>query len=70
MFYTWFAIVVILGLLEVLTTNLVSIWFVISGIIAMIISLFTDNIGIQIIVFVVVGIILMPISRKLYKKLK
>lgn len=70
MFYTWFAIVVILGLLEVLTTNLVSIWFVISGIIAMIISLFTDNIGIQIIVFVVVGIILMPISRKLYKKIK
>ena len=36
----------------------------------MIISLFTDNIGIQIIVFVVVGIILMPISRKLYKKIK
>lgn len=70
MFYTWFAIVVILGFLEVLTTNLVSIWFVISGIIAMIISLFTDNIGIQIIVFVVVGIILMPISRKLYKKIK
>ncbi|MGN1342856.1 MAG: NfeD family protein [Bacilli bacterium] len=70
MFYTWFAIVVILGLLEVLTTNLVSIWFVISGIITMIISLFTDNICIQIIVFVVVGIILMPISRKLYKKIK
>lgn len=70
MFYTWFAIVVILGLLEVLTTNLVSIWFVISGIITMIISLFIDNICIQIIVFVVVGIILMPISRKLYKKIK
>ena len=70
MVYTWFAIVIILGLLEAFTTNLVSIWFVISGILAMFLSLVTDNIYIQIGLFVVGGILLMPVSKVLYKKIK
>lgn len=68
MLYFWLIIVVILGILEVFTTNLVSIWFVISGIITMIVSLFTDNLCIQFIVFVLLGVILLPISKKLYKR--
>ena len=48
MLYTWLLIVVLLGVLEIMTTNLVSIWFVISGLLAMVISLFTDNLYIQI----------------------
>lgn len=70
MVYTWFVIVIILGLLEAFTTNLVSIWFVISGILAMFLSLVTDNIYIQIGLFVVGGILLMPVSKVLYKKIK
>lgn len=70
MFYVWFGIVVILGILECTTTNLVSIWFVVSGVAAMIVSKFTDNLFIQIAVFVVMGILLMPFSKKLYKKIK
>ena len=70
MFYIWFIIVIILGILEVATTNLVSIWFVISGLLAMISSLYTDNLLIQISIFVVVGIILMPFSKKIYGKIK
>lgn len=70
MFYIWFIIAVVLGVLEALTTNLVSIWFVISALISMIVSLFTDNLCIQIGIFVVLGVILMPISRRLYKKIK
>lgn len=69
MVYFWLSIVIILGILEVSTTNLVSIWFVISGIITMIISLFTDNLYIQFIIFVLVGVILLPISKRLYKKI-
>ena len=56
MLYIWLLIVVLLGILEVITTNLISIWFVISGILTMIISLFTDNLYIQIGVFVIVGV--------------
>lgn len=68
MLYIWLLIVVLLGILEVITTNLISIWFVISGILTMIISLFTDNLYIQIGVFVIVGVILMPIIKKLILK--
>ena len=70
MFYIWFIIVIILGILEVSTVNLVSIWFVISGILAMISSIYTDNVYIQVAIFVVVGIILMPFSKKIYSKIK
>ena len=61
-FYIWLLVAVILGIIEISTTNLVSIWFVISSLLAMVSSLFT--------VFVLVGVLLMPISRKLYSKIK
>ncbi|MBQ8193583.1 MAG: NfeD family protein [Bacilli bacterium] len=70
MFYIWFLIAAFLGILEALTTNLVSIWFVISSLVTMIISLFTDNLYIQIGTFVTLGILLMPITKKIYKKIK
>ena len=70
MFYIWLVITIVFGIVEALTVNLVSIWFVISGILAMITSMITDNLYIQIGVFVIVGILLMPISKKIYKKIK
>lgn len=70
MFYIWLTVAIFLGIIEAITTNLVSIWFVISAIISMILSLFTDNLIIQIGAFVLIGIILMPISKKIYKKVK
>ena len=70
MFYIWLTAAIFLGIIEAITTNLVSIWFVISAIISMILSLFTDNLIIQIGAFVLIGIVLMPISKKLYKKVK
>lgn len=70
MFYVWFIIALVLGVLEVLTTNLVSIWFVISALLSMIVSKLTDNLLIQISVFVIVGIVLIPFSKKIYKKIK
>ena len=70
MFYNWLIVATILGIFEALTTSLVSIWFVISAIITMIVSLFTDNLFIQLGVFVVLGVMLMPISKKIYSKIK
>lgn len=70
MVYMWLIIVIILGIFEMLTTNLVSIWFVISGIVTMIISLFCDNLYIQFGSFVILGVLLMPLSKKVYKKIK
>ena len=70
MFYVWFLVAVFLGILELATTNLVSIWFVISSLVAMIISKFTTNVLVEVTVFVALGIILMPLSKKIYKKIK
>lgn len=69
MFYTWLSIVVALAILEIATVNLVSIWFVVSGIIAMITSLFTDNIIIQASIFIIFGIIFMLLTKKIIKKI-
>lgn len=69
MFYVWLAITIILAILEMSTVNLVSIWYIISSIIAMLISLFTDNIIIQITAFVLIGTILLIVTKDLVKRL-
>lgn len=69
MFYTWLALVITLSIVEILTVNLVSIWFVASGIVAMIISLITDNITIQVTIFVLLGLIFMLLTKNIVKKI-
>lgn len=64
MFYMWLGIVILLSIVEVMTVNLVTIWFVISGLLALVISLFIDNLILQFGVFVIVGIILLIFTRK------
>ena len=69
MFYAWLAITIVLSIIEMITVNLVSIWYIFSAITAMIISLFTDNIVIQLSVFVVVGTILLILTKDAIKKI-
>lgn len=69
MFYIWLSIVVLLAIIEILTVNLVSIWFVISGILSMITSLFITNITIQITIFVIFGVLFMLLTKKTVKKI-
>lgn len=64
MLYFWLAIVVILTIIEASTVNLITIWFIASGLLTMITCLFTDNILIQLSVFVIVGIILLLTTKK------
>lgn len=75
MVYFWLGLVIFLGFVEAITINLVSIWFVISGLIALIVSLVIDSFVIQFGVFVIVGIVLMlttrsSLEKKLVKKEK
>ena len=55
-------------MIELITVGLVSIWFVISGIVAMILSFFIDNFVIQFGVFVILGVVLMLFTRKTLEK--
>ena len=69
MFYIWLAIAVVLAIIEMSTVNLVSIWFIISSMLAMIISLFTDNIFIQMAIFVLGGTLLLILTKDAIKKI-
>ncbi len=64
----WLVIAIVLIVIEAMTINIVSIWFVISSLIAMIVSLFTDNLVIQIGVFVIVGVILLFLTKPIIDK--
>lgn len=69
MFYTWLIVIIVLSLIEIITINLTTIWFVISGIVSLLLTLLTDSILIQFGVFVILGIILLITTRPLIKKL-
>lgn len=66
--FYWLVIAIVLIVIEAVTVNIVSIWFVISSLIAMIVSLFTDNLVIQIGVFVIVGVILLFLTKPIIDK--
>ena len=68
MTYVWLVAIIILGFIEAITEGIVSIWFVISGLLALIVSLFTDVFLIQFAIFVIVGIILMITTRSSVSK--
>ena len=63
MVWIWLSIVIALAFIEVMTTNLVTVWYIASGIMALILSLFIDSYLIQFSVFVIVGTILLFTTR-------
>ena len=66
--YIWIAAIVLLAILEGATAQLGSSWFVIGGIAALITSIFTDAVWIQLTVFVLVSILSLLLTRPLVKK--
>lgn len=69
MFWVWLTVVILLTIVEAMTVNLTTIWFVISGLSALGISFITDNFLIQFGLFVILGIILLIVSKPLVKKI-
>lgn len=68
MSYIWLAVIILLTLVECMTAGLTTIWFVISGIIALLVSLTVDNFVLQFGIFVIVGIVLLLTTRPLLLK--
>lgn len=68
MFYFWLILIIILGVVEAMTVNLVSIWFIISGLFALVTSFIIDEFLIQFAIFVVLGVILMISTRETLEK--
>lgn len=66
----WFIVFIVMLVIEILTVNLVSIWFAIGALSAMLTAYFTESIFIQIVVFILVSIISLLITKPLVKKFK
>lgn len=65
-------LIAFLGLLvlELLTVGLVSIWFALGAVASLLVSFFTDSVMIQTIVFAVVSIVALIVTRPLLKRFK
>ena len=64
----WAAAIVVFGILEAVTAQLVSIWFVFGAIAALIASFFNVSFAIQVVIFVAVTVLALVITRPLVKK--
>lgn len=63
MWIAWLVIIILLTILEVVTINLVSIWFIVSGIVSLFVSFAIDSFYIQFSIFVCLGLVLMLLTR-------
>lgn len=68
MWILWLIVIVLLVFLEVSTVNLVCVWFILSGLVSLILSFFLDSFYIQFAVFVILGLVLMILTRPILVK--
>jgi membrane protein implicated in regulation of membrane protease activity len=64
----WLAVGIFFLIVELLTTALVSIWFVPSAIITCLLSFVVDSLLLQTAIFVVLSAVFMVVCRKIYNK--
>lgn len=68
MWLFWLIMVVFLTFIEVITINLVSVWFIVSALISLFLSFAVDSFYIQFAIFVIVGLVLMLLTRPILVK--
>lgn len=68
MFTLWLCLFVLLLGFEIITINLVSIWFALGSLSAALVSLLTDSVTVQIGVFVLVSVVVLLIMKPLINK--
>lgn len=66
--YLWVAVVILLAIAEAITINIVTIWYVASGLVTILICFLTDNFIIQFGVFAILGTVLLITTRPILKK--
>jgi len=71
MMWIWLGLIIVLTLLEAISKNYVTIWFVFSATISFVLSIFIDSYLIQFLVFVLLGsVLLLTIRDKFIKFVK
>ncbi|MBQ0010288.1 MAG: NfeD family protein [Ruminococcus sp.] len=64
----WVAVMIVATVVESMTLTLVSVWFIPSAAVSLILSFFNVDIGWQILVFVVLSFVLILFSRTIFKE--
>ncbi len=68
MIWVWVALLAAFVIIEASTAQLVTIWFAVGSFAALITSFFTDNIIVQVAVFIAVSVIILAVTRPFVKK--
>ena len=68
--FLWGALLLFAIILEIATTSLISIWFIPGIVIAMILSCFNVSFAIQCIVFLIISVLCLILTKPIAKKLK
>ncbi|MBR6514062.1 MAG: NfeD family protein [Clostridia bacterium] len=68
MIYIWVALVIAFTVIELITPQLVCIWFAIGSLGALIATVLGAELWVQILIFIVISVIMIFITRPLYKK--
>lgn len=66
----WFCSFLVLLVLEIVTINLVSVWFAIGAMFTFFVSLLVDNLLVQLLIFILVSVVALLITKPVVKKLK
>lgn len=70
MTFTWLVLFIVLVLVELMTVNLLTLWFALGAIASFFVSLVCDNVSLQMGVFVLVSVISLVILRNILMKVK
>lgn len=70
MLWIWFIAFLILLVIELATVNLVTIWFAIGSLMAMLVSTLTDSVVLQVLTFIITSIIALVLTKPIMKKVK
>lgn len=66
--FLWFAVIILAGALEAVTTQLVSIWFVVGGIAALIANLLGAPLPVQFLIFAAASAVALIVTRPFVKR--
>lgn len=66
----WLVIFIVLVIIELITINLVTIWFAIAAVFTLLVDIITRNTMLEIIVFIVSSFLLLLLTKPLIKKIK
>lgn len=68
MVYFWLIVIIFLTFIEAMTINLTTVWYVVSAIVTMFLSIFYDNFLVQLGLFTILGTVLLLFTRPILMK--